>query len=67
MKVSWQQVLSYFVVLSLGWSDNESLQLNLHFELRKEVSMATRQAGTTPLAAANRHRYTETSPVEIIT
>ena len=26
--------------------------------------MATRQAGTTPVAAANRHRHTETSPVE---
>ena len=29
---------------------------------RREVSMATRQAG-----AANRHRHTETSPVEILT
>ena len=27
--------------------------------------MATRQEGTTPVAAANRHRHTETSPVEI--
>ena len=29
--------------------------------------MATQQAGTTPVAAANRHRHTETSPVEILT
>ena len=33
----------------------------------REASMATRQAGTTPTATANRHCHTETSPVEILT